>query len=179
MAITYTANLKDQPFYVGIQRLEKVRPCNTSGPDCLMSGHDCLISGFERLMSGPDCLISGPDCLMWAESGSDCLMCAESCDLHGQLERPAVIRRHQTPRKGASVDRLRVSGRGTARTEDAEGTPTQSHISSSMLVNEQYLTLLCVPNSLYLVLTVLSVPNLVRTVLCVPKSLDSGVRPSH
>ena len=32
-------------------------------------------------------------------------------------------------------DRLRV-GRGTARVEDAQGTPTQSHISPSMLVYE-------------------------------------------
>jgi len=33
------------------------------------------------------------------------------------------------------VDRLRV-GRGAARAEDAQGTPTQSHISSSILVFE-------------------------------------------
>ena len=33
------------------------------------------------------------------------------------------------------VDRLRV-GRGAARAEDAQGTPTQSHISPSILVNE-------------------------------------------
>ena len=33
------------------------------------------------------------------------------------------------------VDRLRV-GRGAARAEDAQGTPTQSHISPSILVYE-------------------------------------------
>ena len=43
------------------------------------------------------------------------------------------------------VDRLRVgllngflSGRGTTRAEDAQGTPTQSHISPSILVYEDY-----------------------------------------
>jgi len=35
------------------------------------------------------------------------------------------------------VDRLR-SGRGTTRAEDAQGTPTQSHISPSLLVYEEY-----------------------------------------
>jgi len=30
-----------------------------------------------------------------------------------------------------------ISGRGTARAEDAQGTPTQSHISPSILVNEE------------------------------------------
>ena len=35
-------------------------------------------------------------------------------------------------------DRLRVSsGRGAARAEDAQGTPTQSHISPSILVYEE------------------------------------------
>jgi len=33
------------------------------------------------------------------------------------------------------VDRLRV-GRGAARAEDAQGTPTQSHVSPSIVVNE-------------------------------------------
>jgi len=33
---------------------------------------------------------------------------------------------------GSGVDRL--SGRGAARAEDAQGTPTQSHISTSILV---------------------------------------------
>ena len=33
------------------------------------------------------------------------------------------------------MDRLRVGG-GTARAEDAQGTPTQSHISPSILVYE-------------------------------------------
>jgi len=42
--------------------------------------------------------------------------------------------------RGKDVDRLRVgfSGRGTARAEDAQGTPAQSHISPSMLVYEDY-----------------------------------------
>ena len=35
------------------------------------------------------------------------------------------------------VDRLRVGGRGAARAEDAQGTPTQSHISPSILVYEE------------------------------------------
>jgi len=38
------------------------------------------------------------------------------------------------------VDRLRVgwlNGRGTTRAEDAQGTPTQSHISPSILVYEE------------------------------------------
>jgi len=41
----------------------------------------------------------------------------------------------------APIDRLRVgwlNGRGTARAEDAQGTPTQSHISPSILVYEDY-----------------------------------------
>ena len=33
-------------------------------------------------------------------------------------------------------DRLRLVGRGTVRAEDAQGTPTQSHISPSILVYE-------------------------------------------
>ena len=36
------------------------------------------------------------------------------------------------------VDRLRV-GRGTTRAEDAQGTPTQGHTSSSILVYEDKL----------------------------------------
>ena len=32
-----------------------------------------------------------------------------------------------------------ISGRGTTRAEDAQGTPTQSHISPSVLVYEKYL----------------------------------------
>jgi len=34
-------------------------------------------------------------------------------------------------------DSLDLSGRGTTRTEDAQGTPTQSHISPSKLVYEE------------------------------------------
>ena len=34
------------------------------------------------------------------------------------------------------VDSTDFSGRGTARAEDAQGTPTQSHISPSILVYE-------------------------------------------
>ena len=44
-------------------------------------------------------------------------------------------------RGAVSAARLRVgwlSGRGTARAEDAQGTPTQSHISPSILVYEEY-----------------------------------------
>ena len=37
----------------------------------------------------------------------------------------------------AVVDRLRVAGRGTTRAEDAQGTPTQSHITPSILVYEK------------------------------------------
>ena len=40
----------------------------------------------------------------------------------------------RAPRR-VEVDRLRV-GRGAARAEDAEGTPTQSHVSPSILVYE-------------------------------------------
>ena len=32
----------------------------------------------------------------------------------------------------------KICGRGTTRAEDAQGTPTQSHISPSILVNEDY-----------------------------------------
>jgi len=45
-----------------------------------------------------------------------------------------------------ATDRRRVgwltgfSGRGTTRAEDAQGTPSQSHISPSILVYEEYLT---------------------------------------
>ena len=38
----------------------------------------------------------------------------------------------QTPRKSEMID----SGRGTTRAEDAQGTPTQSHTSPSILVYE-------------------------------------------
>ena len=37
----------------------------------------------------------------------------------------------------SAIDRLRVSGRGTARAEDAQETPTQSHVSPSILVYEE------------------------------------------
>ena len=37
-----------------------------------------------------------------------------------------------------------LSGRGTARAEDAQGTPTQSHISPSILVYEEQTIELCV-----------------------------------
>jgi len=42
---------------------------------------------------------------------------------------------------------FQASGRGTARAEDAPGTPTQSHISPSILVYEDK-TFLVVPSSL-------------------------------
>jgi len=38
--------------------------------------------------------------------------------------------------RGLSICVKRVSGRGTTRAEDAQGTPTQSHISPSILVYE-------------------------------------------
>ena len=37
----------------------------------------------------------------------------------------------------SAVERVIKSGRGAARAEDAQGTPTQSHISSSILVYEE------------------------------------------
>ena len=36
-----------------------------------------------------------------------------------------------------SLSSGRLSGRGTTRTEDAQGTPTQSHMSTSILVYEE------------------------------------------
>ena len=41
----------------------------------------------------------------------------------------------QARRRHTAVDRLRV-GRGAARAEDAQGTPTQSHISPSILTTK-------------------------------------------
>jgi len=38
---------------------------------------------------------------------------------------------------GVDILRVDLSGRGTARAEDAQGTPTQSHISPSILVYEE------------------------------------------
>ena len=41
------------------------------------------------------------------------------------------------PCSRSAVDRLRVvSGRGSTRAKDAQGTPTQSHISPNKLVSE-------------------------------------------
>jgi len=41
--------------------------------------------------------------------------------------------------------RVLFSGRGTARAEDAQGTPTQSHISPSILVYEDESVLISTP----------------------------------
>ena len=58
---------------------------------------------------------------------------------------PSYRNRGHTPSANSALyfsDRLRVGwlngvvGRGTARAEDAQGTPTQSHISPSILVYE-------------------------------------------
>ena len=53
-------------------------------------------------------------------------------------DRPALVARGSRGTMFMSIrDRLRVSGRGTTRAEDAQGTPTKSHISPSVLVYEE------------------------------------------
>jgi len=42
-------------------------------------------------------------------------------------------------RSTAVIDSGLVAGRGIARAEDAQGTPTQSHIPPNILVHEDYL----------------------------------------
>jgi len=43
---------------------------------------------------------------------------------------------HSSHPQGHAPEHHAFSGRGTTRAEDAQGTPTQSHISPSILVNE-------------------------------------------
>jgi len=54
------------------------------------------------------------------ESGFGCITCAEFA-----RQRPKILNRFSF-----------ISGKGAARAEDAQGTPTQSHISPSILVYE-------------------------------------------
>jgi len=58
-------------------------------------------------------------------------------DLAGTTPNPAPAAR--TPKSDTLGSKhLCLSGRGTTRAEDAQGTPTQSHISPSILEYEEY-----------------------------------------
>ena len=57
----------------------------------------------------------------------------------GKLAAPQATQRAATGFVGAKSPKVRDSGRGTTRAEDAQGIPTQSHISPSVLVYEDFL----------------------------------------
>ena len=68
-------------------------------------------------------------------------VCEQACvsvcahDIHHRAANKALLTLND-------IDRLRVAGRGAVRAEDAQGTPTQSHISPSILLYEDMISLL-------------------------------------
>jgi len=96
----------------------------------------------------------------------------------GHAEPEAPVLAQERVRLPIHVNRVTAQvmiGRGTTRAEDAQGTPTQSHISPSILVYEENgghnfkgFTAFCLKNGSS------QGHTLAWTVVCVPNSLDSG-----
>ena len=64
-------------------------------------------------------------------------MCVESSHPHSGIHRDFANARNALGLREWYFDGLMVgTGRGTARAEDAQGTPTQGHTSPSILVDE-------------------------------------------